>query len=245
MPTFTVQNIVDRAAAIADMHDTFVQPFQWLAWFNVERRALEIFKARHSGGAALQNLQSISVTGVDKVSLTSSGVGELMALVGVWENVSGRLRPLRIVNWIDHHWQDEAGPYTGKAQFVRVEDANTDGIEVATQLRFYPRDPTGQYLIYYVKAPAAATALTDIFSQPLGLEERIVLGMARRALIKEESDTSAIDKLIAEQDRLVEEYCWNRSFAQGNSVRNVDRVQRGWIDLDGFVPPGPDFWMWI
>lgn len=244
MPTFTLQNIVNRAAAIADVHDTFVQPSTWLDWFNAERRALEIFKARHGGGMAMQNMASVSVIGVDRVPLISSGINEFMALVGVWENISGRLRPLKLVNWVDYNWQDEAGPTTGKAQYVRIEDYNTDGQEVATILRFYPRDPSGTYLIFYLKAPATATALTDTFSQPLGLEERIVLGMARRALVKEESDMSAVDKLIAEQDKLVEEYCWDRSFAQSHAVRNVDTTQRGWLTLDGFIPPGPESWMW-
>lgn len=245
MPTFTVQNIVDRAAAIADMHDTFVTPAQWLAWFNVERRALELFKARH-GGVAMGNVQTVTAVGPDRYPLATAGVNETMAIVGVWQELSsGRLRPLRIVPWVDNFVQDEGGPDVGPSQYVFIEDHNNDGVEVSTLLRFYPRDPSGNYLIMYLQAPAAAVSMTTVFSQPMGLEERIVLGMAKRALIKEESDTSAIDKLIREMDQQIEEYCWQRSFAQVASVRNVDKLQRGWVTQDGFVPPNPDSWFWM
>ncbi len=246
MPTFTVQNIVDRAAAISDMHDTFVTPAQWLAWFNVERRALELFKARHAG-VAMGNVTTVSTgVGVDRYPLATSGVNETMAIVGVWQVMNtGRLRPLRIVPWVDNFVQDEGGPDVGPAQYVTIEDNNTDGVEVNTLFRFYPRDPNGNYLIMYLKAPVAVTSLITTFSQPLGLEERIVLGMAKRALIKEESDTSAIDELIKKMDQQVEEYCWQRSFAQTPTVRNVDRVQRGWVDMDNFTPPSPESWFWL
>lgn len=244
MPVFTVQSVINRAAALADMHDTFVQPETWLSWFNTERMALQLFKARH--GAVAQNIAFDSVTGADKYPLSTGGVTQFIALVGVWELTSSqRLRPLRFVPYADNLWQDVAGPITGPSNTVSIEDTNNDGADVATFLRFFPRDPTGTYLIAYIKAPTALTDPGQSFSEPVGLEERIVLGMARRALIKEESDTSAVEKLIREHDQIVEEYVWSRSFAQAPGVRNVDYVQRGWMSMDTFVPPSIDSWVWF
>lgn len=243
MPAFTVQNMVDRAVGYADMHDGFVTPQQWLDWFNEERRSLELFKSRYS--SVLSNVQSVTVVGVDKYSFASASDREIMAVVGVWENVQGRFRPLRLVNWVDNLWQDEAGPITGKAQVVGVEDANADGVEVNTLLHFYPRDPSGTYLIMYLKAPAKLTAMTDSFTQPLGLEKRVVLGMARNALIKEESDISSIEALLKDHEKEVEQYVWQRTMMQGPAVRNTDRTNRGWMNIDEFIVPGSEHWIWV
>lgn len=231
MPVFTIQNLVDRAAAISDMHDTFVKPEQWLSWYNTERRALQFFMVRH--GSTMQNLTEEFFTAPDVVDLTT----EAIAIVGVWEVLptSFQFRKLRVVDLPNNFHQFTGGSITGPAQEVSVESVNSSTASTM-RLRFFPRDPSGTYAVVMAEVADFAVSLNDTTSLPIGIEERIVLGMARRALIKEESDTAAIDKLIRETDSMVEEFVWSRSLAQSPSVRNVDFVERGWTS-DRRIPP--------
>lgn len=80
-------------------------------------------------------------------------------------------------------------------------------------------------------------------SYPMGWEERIVLGMARRALIKEESDTRAIDSEIALWESRIEEACWGRVLADTPSVRNSDQLIYGWRDRHEIPPYG--YWIFV
>src|SRR5512139_1488436 len=95
MRAFTVQQLIDRAAAIADMHDSFVTPAQWLAWYNTEARALELFIAR-SGWVI--NLASSVDAGA---SYTATITGAPLAILGVYEVRDGRYRPLKFQNQVD------------------------------------------------------------------------------------------------------------------------------------------------
>jgi hypothetical protein len=242
MPTFTVQNIVDRAASQADMHDNYINATEWLAWFNYERRALAIDMAR---GATVREMTftTVSAGQADKYTLA----GEFLAVVGVWELKSdGRMRQLRCVPFENNFFQLQqgGGPIRGFAQTFSIEELNsTDAINV----RFFPADLTNTYVIVTLNSPTVAMALTDSFSMPLGLEEKIVLELAKRALVKEESDISSVKDLLRSMEQKLEEYIWGRAFAQAPSVKNVDATQRGWgwgWDSN-FVPPTPDMWTWL
>jgi len=234
MPVFTVQQLVDRAAAISDMHDDFVTPQQWLAWYNTERQAFSLAMARN--GAALQDIQ-ISVT---PATAQFSISGPVLAIVGVWEQYPDeRLRPLKILNFADNF---RSGLNTGPAQYVVITEDSTVTTN-STDFRFFPTPTSGNYMIVTLRAPDVATTLADTTSIALGLEERIVLGMARRALIKEESDVTDISKLIIDQDQLIEEFGWKRTFAQMPGVRNVDALQRGWVTDVMQIDPNAWYWM--
>lgn len=236
MPSFTVQKIVDRAASQADMHDGFVHATEWIDWFNFERKALAITLTR---GALLRDLTFTTIAAGSADNFTFAF--ETLAIVGVWEIKSDQhLRPLRIVNFLDNFFQQAGGPIRGPAESVSVEELAT-----GFKLRFFPADLTGVYLLVTANAPADVTALTDTFILPMGLEEKLVLELAKRALVKEESDTSDIKDLISGVDHKIEEYVWGRTFAQAPSVRNVDSVQRKWGGLDQFSIPLPDVWVWL
>lgn len=80
-------------------------------------------------------------------------------------------------------------------------------------------------------------------SYPMGWEERIVLGMARRALMKEESDTKAVDTEIALWESRIEEACWNRVLTSSPQVRNIDYQHYAWTNR--YLVPPFGFWVWI
>lgn len=233
MPAFTVQTLIDRAAAIADMHDGFVTPAQWIAWLNTESRALELFVVR-SGWIEPQ------ATTVDAVSYTIT-VPNPLAIIGVYEVRDGRYRPLKYQNQVDFTRQAYGSPAdTGTAHYYTVQsNASDDTLGV----QMYPKPTSGTYRCLYMAGATPATAVTDSVRWPMGFEERIVLGMARRALMKENSDTRQVETLMVEQDRVIEEFCWSRTIAESPVVRNTDRTKRGWQPDMMYGPY--ESWYWV
>lgn len=210
----------------------------------------------------------------DSNDLSDSTVGgEFIALIGVWEYdpITFRSRRLKAMSYVDGLAYmsfverntvvgiNPASPstVTGKSQYYMLIDSpNNQTIETASAMdnifiRLTPRDPGGNYVALVMRAPYTLK-VTDNFSQVLysysmGVEDRVVAGMAKRALIKEESDTSGVDVLIAQADQRIADYMWSRQWAEAPKVRNSDAVERGW----GWGPWGnsfelgnPDSWLW-
>lgn len=237
MPAFTVQEIVDRAAAIADMDGNFVSPAQWLAWYNAESRALEFFIAR--SGWVHNTASSVDSSSGYEISIPEAN--RPMALIGVYEVRDGRYRPLKFQNTVDFTRQSYGAPATtGDAHFYSVESSPTQD---KLTIYLFPLPSSGTYRVLYLAGREPVDDLTDSVNWPLGWEERIVLGMARRALIKEESDSRVIEKLMAEQDAIIEEFCWNRVLAESPRLRNVDSRDRGWSEDLIFGPY--ESWYWL
>lgn len=228
MPAFTVQALIDRAAAIADMHDGFVTPEQWLAWLNTESRALELFVVR-SGWIEPQ-------TATVDASGGTITVPNPLAIVGVYEVRDGRYRALTYKSPADFNRSTD----TGDAHYFTITSASGDDNLTVT---LYPTPSSGTYRCLYMAGATPVTAVTDTVRWPMGFEERIVLGMARRALVKENSDSRQIETLVVEQDRVIEEFCWSRAIADSPTVRNVDQDKRGWQSTMLYGPY--ESWYWL
>jgi hypothetical protein len=65
--------------------------------------------------------------------------------------------------------------------------------------------------------------------------------MARRALVKEESDTTDIRRLMLEADSTIEEAVSDRVLSEAPAIRNVDSTRRGWGSRLAY-PPFSDWW---
>ena len=236
MPTFSAQTLIDRAAAIADMHDSFVQPVTWLAWINQERLALEQFCAR--SGWILNRLVARDFSwSLFPYVYTDT----FMAVVGVWElDSSGRMRQLVHTNVIDIQRQDSAtGPITGPATNWSV---TLDNDADFANFTLFPRPTSGTYRIIFLDVPTQMASTASNMTLPLGIEEWIVLKIARRALIKEDSDTAAIDRLISEEEQRIEEIGWAKAVGEVPAVRNSDIQNRAWSGQ--IVYPAPISWLW-
>lgn len=231
MPAFSVQEIIDRAAAIADVQDNFVSPQTWLDWFNAERKALIISKLR--SGWTDNVVQNSSIT------LPFDDVANLWAILGVWEvSSSGRYRRLRRVDHMTGLSMTGINDTASYWSLAKTNEADPDDI-----VYLWPAPTTGNYQTWYVPYPDVATDGGDLFQFDLMDDERVVLGMARRALIKEESDTREVDLEIRRFDALVEESSWARSIAEVPAVRNVDAEVRGW-ESQLILPPFTS-WYWV
>jgi hypothetical protein len=233
MPAFTGQQLVNRAASVADQHDGFVTPEECLDWLNVEARALDVFCARHGW-----KLRAFAQTTVASAPYSITLPDETLALLGVWELTSdGRYRPLEHTDAVTSRIQDPlTGPDTGEAREFWTESAG-DGVTVY----LYPRPTSGTYVAIYLPSTARFTDLEDTATYPLGFEEWIVLNLALRMLVKEESDTRKVEDLILKEERKISEMGWQRQMAEVPKIRKQRRTS--WA----YEPLYPEVvrWHWL
>jgi hypothetical protein len=206
------------------MQDNFVTTTQWLAWLNYERQALEIFLNRTGWVTNLRTTQLIS----DNGSYTVAGdgyalTGVVMAVAGVYQYDQGTFRRLTLRPSVDV--MSDSTEQQGTPYHYSLEQDGDD-----TVIRLHPRPDSGTFYAVWLPSPAAVTSMTGSMTYPLGFEEWLVLKLARRALVKEESDTSSVDKLIREIEQTVEELCWSRALAgdqfQRDVRQKVDRLNK-------------------
>lgn len=240
MPTITTQTLVDRARAAADMHDNFVTDAEWMSWATQERMALDLLLAR-SGWVQDYDTVTYTVTGTEN-GVFDFGLTSVMAVIGVWESGTAGVRRLQLEDSVNFFRQLNGSTIAvGHPKSYRVK-ANND----ALSFNFWPTPSTGTVLVaLYIDHPATLSLSggTTSVIYPMGWEERIVLGMARKALEKEESDSTPILRRMKEMESQIEELCWSRVTAEAPSVRNVDLDTRGWTDR--FVFPPWQQWAWL
>lgn len=247
MPTTTVSTLIDRARATADVRDNFVTPTQWVAWATQERLALDLFLARSGWTLPLSDF-NITVTGSEAGSFSVNPTGGVMAIVCVYEyDAAGRIRMLRYEDAVTflRRAPGYTGSPSGNSRCFRTQWSGDN-----LTLNMYPEPTSGEtYRVVYIAHPKAlvvsgASGWQEAsISYPMGWEERIVLGMARRALIKEESSTQAVDSEIALWEQRIEEACWNRVLSEAPSIRNTDARNYGWSERLSI----PDYghWIWV
>lgn len=241
----STSDLIKRAMAAADMHDG-PTPTQWLYWATKENLALSIFLAR-AGWTQNVKTETITVSGSEAGDFPLTEAP--LAIVAVHQiGTSNLVRRLKCNNAVDFLRQTvSATAVQGDAAEYRVI---WDQDEDVYALNFFPQPASGtQFLVSYIAhpksltlsaSPAADEANSVIY--PLGFEERIVLGMARAALAKEESDTSEIKEQIRECQSYIEQAAWDRVFASA-TVRNVDREERGWTSK--ILYPAPSAWWFV
>lgn len=247
MPTTTVSSLIDRAKATSDMRDNFVTPAQWVAWGSQERLALDLFLAR-SGWALTLSDFNITVTGSEAGAYGVNPTGGVMAIVCVYQyDTSGRIKMLERQDAVTYlrRVPGYSGSPAGHGTYYRVLNSGDN-----LTLNIYPEPSAGEtYRVVYLAHPKKLAVSSPgtweeiSVTYPMGWEERIVLGMARRALMKEESSTQAVDQEISLWESRIEEACWNRVLADAPSVRNSDFIHYGWTDRYSLPPFG--LWTWV
>lgn len=233
MAAFTAQVLIDRAKAAADMHDDFVTPTQWYRWMTVEVADLDVFIAR-SGYVYNEVAEVITANGNAVYT-----VPNVLAIIGVYhvDENTGKYTRLRAADPFTRQMQAPPATVTGTARYFHTSGSSEEAVFVS----FYPRPTSGTYYVWYIPAPALIDGPTDQVVYPLSWEELIVLRLARRARMKEETDTSAIDQEIMHRQKKIEEAIWSRLLANSPAVRNVDRVER---DSPG-TWPAPSEWVFV
>lgn len=234
MAVITVQEIVDRARSAADMQSSnFVSETEWIRWFNVENKRLQLLIAK---AGWVVKYQSYFIT-ADGTNPASYAVTEPMIVLGVWEMKDNGYRRLKPADGLDVGFPGSLT--TGDAKYFAVA-SGTGGNAFVT---LFPAPLSGTYLVLTVREPPLVTTMADTVEYPGGWEDYIVYGLARRALSKEESPTSHVDALYSEAERHVNEMCWDRTMAAHQTVRNVDKLERGWTDVP--TVPSREEWLWV
>lgn len=243
MPAVTTAVLVARARAISDMHDNFVTPAEWMYWATQERLALDYLMAR-SGWVQNATEVSITATGAGNYAI---GTTIPLAVLCVHESSTQGLRRLRYNNTVDFKRQATGSTLVqGPAVEYSLKLDLTSGGNL--KINFFPEPTTGTYVVSLIAANnplalSSATGYDTAVVYPQGWEERIVLGMARRALVKEESDTSAVSNMIRDIDADIERAVWNMVTSEAPMVRNGDVQTYGW-DRDIYYPPSVQ-WRWF
>lgn len=238
----TTDELVTRAQTAADMHDATINPAQWNPWLTLENIALAVLLAR-AGWTLNMKTQAIAVTGAEAGQYVLAT--QPLAVVAVHQVRGNRVRLIDYTNVVDYSRMtatDTAA--TGDPSEYRVLwDQDNDRLVV----NFYPTPAAGtQFIVSYIPHPLKLT-LDDPVSDPtqyansvrypLGWEERIVLGLGKRALRKEESDTSGIQQDLDDLDKEIERTVYDQIFAAHSAVRNVDDEVRGWGTKMFYPPP--------
>ena len=191
MATFTWSDLINRARTyIDDDHDEeegWLSPETWLALGNVEYAVL--FPRLVRAGLIVPETVDQSFSG------PTVAVAEVLAIVGVAENLGGGryrlIEPLQSTYGRDPFRSAVAtSPAIGW-----LATGAADDVTVSLQ-----PESTGSYVVRYIAVPEAATALDDEVELPYGCDERLVLGMARRAKLKEMGASAILERLIMEKD---------------------------------------------
>lgn len=227
-----VSELITRAQQAADMEDDFISQDTWLAWANAENR--ELYNRISRSGYPINVIgETITATGATEYSIS-----EPAAVIGI-KGISSSYKFYRIP--IKHPSQAKTignvkvgNPIEAYINCFPSEDPGT------IQITFYPNPQSGTFIVDTIMKPP--TLLLDgdpdeeNVAYPVGLEERIVLGMARRALGKEETTNPAIERMIFEADKNVDNFVHSYLMAESPTVRDMN-------ELDNI----PDYtkWLWI
>jgi hypothetical protein len=211
--TFTWQELIDRARFyVDDDHDGddagWVDPSAWLRLFGVEYS--QQYRRWVRAGLVAPKPTDTEFDG----PVTSTPITGVLAVIGVAELIGTNYRVLRPSQTQDgrHPFRN---PRTGPATSW---EAHGGGDTLTIELD--PAD-TGSYVARYIARPARPTSVSASVEVPDGADERLVLGAARRAHVKESSRSAAIDALILEADAELNFMAHSRRHGESPLVRRL------------------------
>lgn len=107
----------------------------------------------------------------------------------------------------------------------RIRGQGTAGTSVRLE---FDRDPgANDFELEYIPAPEVISSTADQIDGVSGWEERITYGVARRMLLKNQDDVSAISMMIAEIDQQIALMAAQRDSGRPTVVQDV-RTRRTW-----------------
>lgn len=234
MPTW--QNLIDRAKVyIADDNDqesNFIKPDKWLILGNVELQLLRSYWAR----MGLINPATVDQT----FSGSTVTVVNALALVGVAEILSPST-PYRVLQESQSafgatpYWNTQPGSHSSTWAATGFGDTFAVTLDPPT---------AGNYVVRYAPNLAYATDPQTSPELPTLADERLVLGMARRAHIKDSGRSATIEQLIMQQDAALAFVALGRLRNDGPRVRRVEPRARAKAALSS-MPNDSRFWRYF
>jgi hypothetical protein len=220
--TVTLANLRTRAKQRADMSDSeFIEDAEWLNYINASYAHFYDFLVGKFEDWYVQDPLSFTIAdGESTYSLPS----DFYKLLGVDRNISGddyvALRPF---SFMDRNKRRSADIHRGIYPHVSYRI-------LGSELRFNPADQaSGTYRLWYVPKYTDLSADSDTIDGVNGWEEWIVLDVARKALMKEESDITAVVMELRDLEKRILE------MAQNRNVGDTDRIQD--VTISGYDDP--------
>lgn len=141
----------------------------------------------------------------------------VLALVGVVEDLGGSYRLI-----------PPTQSSLGRSRFNYPQNAKAIGWEATgtgdnLTVIVHPESTTSTHIVRYIALPARATVATTTYECPDGADERVVLGMARRAGVKEGGASALVERLIKEADADLNFTAFGRNNGDSPRVRVNDR----------------------
>jgi hypothetical protein len=230
--SFIWNDLIDRARVyVGDDHDEtqgWIDPAKWLLFGQIEYASHLYPKWVRMG--------LVRPKPTDTVFAGTAALTSVLAIVGVAEVMSGDVRllePAQVSSGADPFWQPSSPPNNGRALRWAAH-----GISDSLTVELDPPDSATSYTVRWIPAQAYATDATSSVDLPTGGDERLVLGMARRALVKDGVRSTQLEALIADAD--AELTFTARARAGGARVR---RIRRRAFPMRGRTwPANPNEW---
>lgn len=221
-PNYLVGDLIARARAyIGDDHDEtpgWTSDATWINWLNAEYGILYRRWVRNG------LVRPKPTESTFQAAVTLSGV---LCVVGVADTMSPGLgggvrvlEPAQVQHGADPFWSSASNPFPHRATSWAVH-----GISDELTIEIDPPDTATTYTVRWIPAPGAAAVVTDQLALPSGGDERLVLGTARRATVKDGARLSLLEQLLTEQD--AEETFVATARAGGFAARRKPHHRRG------------------
>lgn len=220
---FEWSEIVSRFRSyIDDDHDEtkgWLDPTNRLGLVKVEYRQLYRKWVR----SGLINVEPVDV---EFTGPSSSAINGVLAIIGVAEKIGDCYRPL----------ESSLRPcfciFRSLDAPAALWEAFGEGDNLTVKLT--PADTRGTYVVRYIPVPTMPTALTDTVELPYMGDERIALGAAKRAGIKEMGGNRTIDEFIYAADQELTQEAAHRH--KGSlKMRDVRSTPRNWLNRPSYT----------
>ncbi len=190
---YLISDLINEARVLIDDDHTedtgWVKEARWVRWLNWEMRTLA--ERCLKMGLVRTPVTELDFTGPATTGAALSGVMEILNVVDPDGNELEAVQPDA---GVAPFWDPVA---TGPARYwMATGGANTLVVTLS------PQD-SRTYTVRYVPQTTYATAATDYVSVPQGFEERLVLGMARYALVKEGRVSVALERRLEQADATI------------------------------------------
>lgn len=214
MPSFPWEDLINRARVyVDDDHDDdggWIDPADWLNIGFAE------YQSQYRNWVRM-GLISPAPSEATFTTYTTT-VNGVLATIGVAEDLGdGRLRVITPAQ--SAHGRSPFWGYTDGTPSWWYAHGTADNLVYTLEPR-----TTGNYLVRYIATPTAPTLVTDTVDLPFGGDERLVLGMARRAKLKDGSASALLNGLIAEADAQLNMQAFGRANGDSPRVRKVPRT---------------------
>lgn len=216
--TYTVTQLITAIQALGEYEN---DPNITTAWLTtaISSSYAELYETLVNSGLAY--FRSTATPSYSSSTGLASLPADFYADVGVWwEKDSTNRLPLKKISVRDA-WKVKKT--AGRAAYFYEI--------VGSNIQFYPPPPAGQtYTLIYIPAPADLTSGAQTVDGVAGWEELIVVDVAIKAGIRQETDTSVLERRKAELLGRITTMAQNREIASATSL--YEELDEAWWAAD-------------